>query len=159
MLQKVVKLTNNVAGGSYHNLKTYGLSNEVFEICIEAKKDQNLQIGEIRMLGKSDSKGCTYSLGRHSAASVTNLHEARRGEKILGFQHGGMFVQGSGLNGCLTQEISIIKISCTTKTNTVIVSSIRADTGSLPFYKEGETLQRGDVPPAMYGHQLTLLNS
>lgn len=134
------------------------MSNELFELSLEKTDNGNIVISEVRMVGKSHAKGCTYNLGRHSAASVTHVRDMKKGgERLIGFQHGGSFIQGSGLNGCYTQEISIIKLIITSKTSTVMISTVRADTASLPYYKAGETLQTGNIPPALIGHQLTLL--
>ena len=135
------------------------MANELFELSLDKTGNGNFEISEVRIVGKSQAKGFTYNLGRHSAASVTHVRDLKKtGVRLLGFQHGGCFVQGSGLNGCFSHEIAVIKLNVTAKTSTVLISTVRADTATLPFYTAGETLQTGSIPPALIGHQLTLLN-
>ena len=64
---------------------------------------------------------------------------------------------GSGLNGHLTQDISVVKLMATSKTSTCIIATIRAETASLPHYTHGEILQQGFIPPPLIGHSLTLI--
>ena len=116
-----------------------------------------MDIQSIRIVNRSDAKGCTYNLGRHSAASVTSV-KAKKGERLLGFLHGGMYVTGCGLNGSLTQEISVIKLLVGPKSSTSIINTIRADTSDLAHYMEGEHLQSGEIPPALIGHSLTSIH-
>ena len=59
--------------------------------------------------------------------------------------------------GMLTQDISVVKLIHSSKTSTCIVSTIRAETASLPNYMHGEALQQGAVPPPLIGHSLTLI--
>ena len=144
------------SGGTFRNLKTLGLSNELFEMTLQpaGMANRNLNIAEVRMIGRSDAKGCTWNLGRYNAASLTCMKD-RGSERILGFQHSGMYVTGSGLCGTLTQDITIVKLVGTSRT--AIFKTVRADTAMLPHYAPGETLQTGCVPPALIGHQLTLM--
>ena len=147
------------SGGTYKNLKTFGVSNELFELTLlpAGGKNRNMSIAEVKMVGRSDAKGCTWNVGRYNAASLTWVTESKKSEKILGFQHSGMYVGGSGLNGILTQDITIVKLVGTSKT--AMFNTVRADTALLPCYVPGETLQTGCVPPALIGHQLTLIKS
>ena len=64
----------------------------------------------------------------------------------------------SGFNGTLNQEISVVKLSVTAKTTTCMIRTIRPDVASLPHYLPGEPLQHGEIPPALLGHSLTLIN-
>ena len=68
-----------------------------------------------------------------------------------------MYITGSGLNGMLTSEISVVKLIASSKASTCIVTTIRAETASLTHYMPGEALQRGAVPPPLIGHSLTLI--
>ena len=139
-------------------MKTYGLSNELFEVHVVPGDgiSKTLYISDIRMLSKSSGKGCTLNLGRYAAASVTHL-QSSKGEKLLGFLHGGMFITGSGMSGCLTDDISVVKLLVTPKTTTCIITTVRAETASLPHYMPGEPLQHGCTPPPLIGHQLTVI--
>ena len=147
------------SGGTYRNLKTFGLSNELFELTLQPAggTNRNLSIAEVRMVGKSDAKGCTWNLGRYNAASLTCVKDTKRAERILGFQHSGMYLTGSGLNGTLTRDITIVKLVGASKS--VMFNTVRADTAMLPHFVPGETLQTGCVPPPLIGHQLTLIKS
>ena len=76
---------------------------QLFEISIRPREgDNGLDISNIRIVSKSDGKGCSYNLGRHSAASVTFV-EARRGERLLGFLHGGLYITGR----CVCKHLSL----------------------------------------------------
>ena len=51
-------------GGRYNNLKTYGLSNELFEVSVESGDgSKSLNISDIKIVSRSDGKGCAYNLG------------------------------------------------------------------------------------------------
>ena len=63
---------------------------------------------------------------------------------------------GSGLNGTLTQDISVLKLITSAKSSTCIVRTLRAETLEDCF--PGETLQKGSVPPPLVGHSLTLIS-
>ena len=111
------------------------------------------------MLNKSDSRGVTYNLGLFKAASVTCVKEIKKGgEKVLGFQHSGMYVSGSGLNGALSEDITIVKILPSQRSTTAMFKTIRAATPTLSHHVEGEELQMGHIPEARIGHQLTLIS-
>ena len=146
-------------GGSYRNMKTLGLASELFQLSLEPAGGvrRNLNISDVRMINKSDGKGATYNLGRYKAASFTHMRANKKGEKILGLQHSGMYCTGSGLNGTLTQDITIVKLQISAKTTTAVFTTVRAETEDLPHSFDGELLQRGTVPPALIGHQLTLI--
>ena len=146
-------------GGSYRNMKTLGLASELFQLSLEPAGGvrRNLGISGVRMVNKSDGRGATYNLGRYKAASFTHLRDNRRGEKILGVQHSGMYCSGSGLNGTLTTDLTVVKLQISAKTTTAIFETVRAEAASLPHYVEGELLQSGNVPPGLIGHQLTLI--
>ena len=96
-------------------------------------------------------------IGRYGAASVTNIRDTKRGERVLGFLHGGMYVMGSGLNGNLTEDIGVVKLLSSGKTVTSIITTIRAETASLKHYIPGEVLQQGTIPPPLIGHSLTVI--
>ena len=147
-------------GGSYRNMKTLGLASELFEISLEPAGGvrRNLDISDVRIVNKSDGRGATYNLGRYKAASITHLRDNKKGERILGLQHSGMYCSGSGMNGQLSQDITVVKLQTTAKTTTAMFTTVRADTARLPHYVEGELLQSGTVPPGLIGHQLTSIN-
>ena len=94
---------------------------------VPGDRTKSMDISGVRMINKSSGKGCTLNLGRHSAASITHI-QSSKGEKILGFLHGGMFITGSGLNGCLTDDISVVKLLMSPTTATCTITTIRADT-------------------------------
>ena len=98
-----------------------------------------------------------YLSGRYAAASVTHIRDSKKGEKLLGFLHGGMFITGSGLNGELSRDLSVIKLLSSGKNSTCIISTIRAETATLDYYIPGELLQQGSTPPPLIGHSLTLI--
>ena len=141
-------------------MKTYGLSNELFELKITPGDGvaKTLDISDVKIINKSSSKGCAFNLGRYSAASITHMRSTK-GEKLLGFLYGGMYITGSGLNGCLTDDLSVIKLLTSPNTTTCIVKTIRAETANLPHYMPGEPLQHGCTPHPLIGHQLTLIKS
>ena len=59
------------SGGRYNNLKTYGLSNELFEISVQpGDSSKSLDISDIRIVNRSDAKGCTYNLGEFSLVGL-----------------------------------------------------------------------------------------
>ena len=118
------------SGGRYNNLKTYGLAHELFEICIESRDgDKGLNISDIRIVNRSDGKGCTYNLGRYCAASVTNIRDKKGGEKVLGFLHGGMYITGSGLNGLQSCKMTQI---CEFGTKIFQLLSVKGEGGVPP---------------------------